>query len=48
NAQKHLVEIGGFGVDATGKRVVVVATIDNLKGAATPGITGMYRSFLYT
>jgi len=33
---KHGVEIGGFEVDSTGKRVVVCATIDNLlKGAAT-------------
>lgn len=33
---KHGVEIGGFGVHSTGKRVVVCATIDNLlKGAAT-------------
>jgi N-acetyl-gamma-glutamylphosphate reductase len=33
---KHGVEIGGFAVDDTGKRVVVSATIDNLnKGAAT-------------
>lgn len=33
---KHGVEIGGFEVDKTGKRVVVCATIDNLlKGAAT-------------
>lgn len=33
---RHGVEIGGFAVDSTGKRVVVVAAIDNLaKGAAT-------------
>lgn len=33
---KHHVSVGGFGVDATGKRVVVCCTIDNLlKGAAT-------------
>lgn len=33
---KHGVEIGGFAVDSTGKRVVVCASIDNLlKGAAT-------------
>jgi N-acetyl-gamma-glutamyl-phosphate reductase/acetylglutamate kinase len=33
---KHGVEIGGFGVHSSGKRVVVCATIDNLlKGAAT-------------
>ena len=33
---KHGVEVGGFGVHSSGKRVVVCATIDNLlKGAAT-------------
>lgn len=33
---KHGVEIGGFAVDSSGKRVVICATIDNLlKGAAT-------------
>lgn len=33
---KHWVEIGGFGVHSSGKRVIVCATIDNLlKGAAT-------------
>ena len=33
---KHGVEIGGFAVHSSGKRVVVCATIDNLlKGAAT-------------
>jgi N-acetyl-gamma-glutamyl-phosphate reductase/acetylglutamate kinase len=33
---KHGVQIGGFGVHSSGKRVVVCATIDNLlKGAAT-------------
>ncbi|KAH6686159.1 putative acetylglutamate kinase [Plectosphaerella plurivora] len=33
---KHGVEIGGFAVDETGKRVVICVTIDNLlKGAAT-------------
>ncbi|KAH9437064.1 Protein arg-6, mitochondrial, variant 2 [Pyricularia oryzae] len=35
-ANKHGVEIGGFQVHSSGKRVVVCATIDNLlKGAAT-------------
>lgn len=35
-AGKHGVEVGGFAVHSSGKRVVVVATIDNLlKGAAT-------------
>jgi len=33
---KHGVEIGGFAVHSSGRRVVVCATIDNLlKGAAT-------------
>lgn len=33
---KHHISVGGFGVDSTGKRVVVCCTIDNLlKGAAT-------------
>lgn len=33
---RHGVEIGGFAVDDSGKRVVVCATVDNLnKGAAT-------------
>ncbi|KAJ3291043.1 hypothetical protein HK104_006362 [Borealophlyctis nickersoniae] len=36
---KHHVEIGGFKVHSGGKRVVVVATIDNLlKGAATQAL----------
>ncbi|KAI9207860.1 protein arg-6, mitochondrial precursor [Polychytrium aggregatum] len=36
---KHHVEIGGFKVHSSGKRVVVVVTIDNLlKGAATQAI----------
>jgi N-acetyl-gamma-glutamyl-phosphate reductase len=35
-AHKHHVEIGGFALSADGKRVVIVATLDNLlKGAAT-------------
>ena len=35
-AGRHGVELGGFAVHSSGKRVVVVATIDNLlKGAAT-------------
>jgi N-acetyl-gamma-glutamyl-phosphate reductase/acetylglutamate kinase len=36
---KHGVEVGGFKVHSSGKRVVVVATIDNLlKGAATQAL----------
>lgn len=35
-SEKHHVEIGGFAVHSSGKRVVICATIDNLlKGAAT-------------
>lgn len=47
---KHGVEIGGFGVHSSGKRVVVCATIDNLlKGAATQCLRKFYlflKSFL--
>jgi N-acetyl-gamma-glutamyl-phosphate reductase len=36
---KHLASIGGFVLDETGKRLVVVATLDNLlKGAATQAL----------
>ncbi|KAI0111096.1 Aspartate/glutamate/uridylate kinase [Nemania sp. FL0031] len=39
---KHGVEIGGFALDTTGKRLVVCATIDNLlKGAATQCLQNM-------
>jgi N-acetyl-gamma-glutamylphosphate reductase len=39
NSRKHFVKIGGFGVHSSGKRAVVVATIDNLlKGAATQAL----------
>lgn len=39
---KHHVSVGGFGVDSTGKRVVVCVTIDNLlKGAATQCIQNL-------
>ena len=35
-AGRHHAEIGGFGVSADGRRIVIVATLDNLlKGAAT-------------
>ncbi|CAD6589872.1 MAG: Protein arg-6, mitochondrial [Alectoria sarmentosa] len=38
-AGTHGVEVGGFGVHSSGKRVVVNATIDNLlKGAATQAL----------
>jgi N-acetyl-gamma-glutamyl-phosphate reductase len=44
-AHKHHVEIGGFALSADGKRVVVVATIDNLlKGAATQAIQNINRA----
>jgi N-acetyl-gamma-glutamyl-phosphate reductase/acetylglutamate kinase len=40
---KHGVEIGGFSVHSSGKRVVVCATIDNLlKGAATQCLREFY------
>ncbi|KHJ35100.1 putative n-acetyl-gamma-glutamyl-phosphate reductase acetylglutamate kinase [Erysiphe necator] len=39
---KHWVEIGGFGVHSSGKRVIICATIDNLlKGAATQCLQNM-------
>ncbi|KAK4181414.1 Aspartate/glutamate/uridylate kinase [Triangularia setosa] len=45
---KHGVEIGGFEVDKTGKRVVVCATIDNLlKGAATQCLQNMNLALGY-
>jgi len=41
-ANKHYVEIGGFGVAPGGKRVVIVSTLDNLlKGAATQAIQNL-------
>ncbi|KAH6645834.1 acetylglutamate kinase [Truncatella angustata] len=41
-SQKHHVEIGGFAVHSSGKRVVICATIDNLlKGAATQCLQNM-------
>jgi N-acetyl-gamma-glutamyl-phosphate reductase/acetylglutamate kinase len=43
-AGKHGVEMGGFAVHSSGRRVVVCATIDNLlKGAATQCL----RKFFY-
>ncbi|BFZ58536.1 Protein arg5,6, mitochondrial [Savitreella phatthalungensis] len=45
---KHHVSVGGFGVDAAGKRVVVCATIDNLlKGAATQCIQNLNLALGY-
>ena len=44
-AGKHHVDIGGFAVSADGKRVVVVATLDNLlKGAATQALQNINRA----
>ena len=41
-ANRHHVEIGGFAVAPGGKRVVVVATLDNLlKGAATQAMQNL-------
>ena len=45
-AGKHGVEIGGFTVAPGGKRVVVVATLDNLlKGAATQAMQNLNTAF---
>lgn len=45
-AGKHHVEIGGFAVAPGGKRVVVVATVDNLlKGAATQAMQNLNLAF---
>lgn len=44
-AHRHEVEIGGFAVSADGRRVVVVATLDNLlKGAASQAIQNINRA----
>jgi len=44
-AGKHHAEVGGFTLSADGKRVVVVATLDNLlKGAATQAIQNINRA----
>jgi N-acetyl-gamma-glutamyl-phosphate reductase/acetylglutamate kinase len=45
---KHGVEIGGFAVHSSGKRVVINATIDNLlKGAATQCLQNMNLALGY-
>ncbi|BBD79861.1 N-acetyl-gamma-glutamyl-phosphate reductase [Aerosticca soli] len=45
-AHRHHAEIGGFALSADGKRVVVVATLDNLlKGAATQALQNLNRAF---
>lgn len=44
-AHQHHVEIGGFALSTDGKRVVVVATLDNLlKGAATQAMQNINRA----
>ncbi|GLQ96079.1 N-acetyl-gamma-glutamyl-phosphate reductase [Dyella mobilis] len=44
-AGKHHVEVGGFAMSSDGKRVVVVATLDNLlKGAATQAMQNINRA----
>jgi len=48
-AGRHGVEIGGFGVHSSGKRVVICATIDNLlKGAATQCLQNMNLALGYS
>ncbi len=45
-AGRHHVEIGGFALAPGGRRVVVVATLDNLlKGAATQAMQNLNRAF---
>ena len=45
-AGKHGAELGGFTVAPGGKRVVVVATLDNLlKGAATQAMQNLNNAF---
>lgn len=45
-AGRHYAEIGGFALAPGGKRVVVVATLDNLlKGAATQALQNLNRAF---
>jgi len=43
---RHHVEIGGFAIDDAGRRLVLVATEDNLlKGAATQALQNLNRAF---
>jgi N-acetyl-gamma-glutamyl-phosphate reductase len=45
-AGRHHVELGGFAVSGDGRRVVVVATLDNLlKGAATQALQNLNLAF---
>jgi hypothetical protein len=47
-AGRHGIEVGGFAVHSSGKRVVVCATIDNLlKGAATQCLRKSSRPVLF-
>jgi N-acetyl-gamma-glutamyl-phosphate reductase len=47
-AHRHHAEVGGFALSADGKRVVVVATLDNLlKGAATQAMQNVNRALGY-
>jgi len=47
-AGKHHAEIGGFALSVDGRRLVVVATLDNLlKGAATQALQNLNRAFGY-
>jgi N-acetyl-gamma-glutamyl-phosphate reductase len=47
-AGKHHAEIGGLALSADGRRLVVVATLDNLlKGAATQALQNLNRAFGY-
>ncbi|CAG8513806.1 4836_t:CDS:10, partial [Racocetra persica] len=47
-SKKHVVKIGGFGVHSSGKRVVIITTIDNLlKGAATQALQNINLAFGY-
>ena len=44
-AHRHHAEVGGFAMSADGKRVVIVATLDNLlKGAATQAMQNINRA----
>lgn len=44
-ANRHHAEVGGFAMSADGKRVVIVATLDNLlKGAATQAMQNINRA----
>ena len=45
-AGRHGVEIGGFTLSADGRRLVAVATLDNLlKGAATQALQNLNLAF---